>query len=211
MGGETMTTDRSSPPLLEWGVASLALPGETVSGDMHLVEPFEHGALVAAVDGLGHGEEAAAAAALAIATLRAHPEESILTLLQRCHKALRETPRGVALTLASFNASAGTITWLGVGNVEGALLHAGAKTGRDDLLLYRGVVGSHMPLLRASVVPVAAGDTLVLATDGIRGGFTERLVLEDSPQHIADGILARHATGKDDALVLVARYLGEAE
>src|SRR5262249_38502151 len=101
-------------------------------------------------------------------------------------------------------------TWLGVGNVEGGLLPPGAKTCRADVLLSGGVVGSRLPSLRASVVPVAPGDTLVLATDGIRSGFTEGLVLEDSPQHIADGILARHATLKDDALVLVARFLGEA-
>jgi len=35
------------------------MPGQAVSGDMHLVRPFEDGVLVALVDGLGHGEEAA--------------------------------------------------------------------------------------------------------------------------------------------------------
>ena len=48
--------------MIEWGVASRALPGETRSGDLHVVESFAGGALVAAVDGLGHGEEAADAA-----------------------------------------------------------------------------------------------------------------------------------------------------
>ena len=49
----------SSPPFLEWGVAAQALPGEAISGDRHVMQAFPSGALVAVIDGLGHGEEAA--------------------------------------------------------------------------------------------------------------------------------------------------------
>jgi hypothetical protein len=210
MGGETMTTERSHPPpLLEWGVASQALPGEAVCGDMHLVEPFPNGALVAAIDGVGHGVEAAAAAGVAVATLRAHAQEALLPLLQRCHETLRPT-RGVVLTLASFNALDETITWVGVGSVEGVLLRAAGKTGsaHEEVVVYGGIVGLQLPPVRCAVTPVAPGDTLVLATDGIRSAFAEGLPLHDSPQRLADSILARDVKGTDDALVLVARYLG---
>lgn len=208
-----MKTKKSGPaPLLEWAVASLALPGQAVSGDLHLVQPFANGALVAAVDGLGHGAEAAAAAQLAVATLHAHAHEPVLVLLKRCHEALRKT-RGAVMTLASFNALYGTITWVGVGNVEGVLLHADPKEGplRDYVLLHGGVVGlQHLPPLRGFVVPVAPEATLILATDGIRSGFAEGLPLEDPPQLLADRILARNAKGTDDALVVVSRYRGGA-
>src|SRR5262245_54683674 len=138
------TTD--SPPLLDWGVACRALPGETVSGDLHLVQPFPGGVLVAAVDGLGHGPEAAAAAGVALATLQAHADESALLLLKRCHETLRDT-RGVALTLASFHALDGTMAWVGVGSVEGLLLRAGsqASPAREDLVVQGGVVGLQLP------------------------------------------------------------------
>jgi hypothetical protein len=197
--------------LLDWAVASAAMPGQSVSGDQHLVQSFPGGALVAAVDGLGHGAEAAAAAQLAVKTLRANAQQSVLPLLQLCHETLRET-RGVVLTLASFKALDGTITWLGVGDVEGKLLRADAAEmhAREYVLLHGGVVGLQMPPLRAFVIPVRQGDTLILATDGIRSGFAEGLPLEASPQHIADRILARNAKGTDDALVVVARYLGDA-
>jgi hypothetical protein len=200
------TTD--SRPLLDWGVACLALPGEAVSGDLHLIQPFSGGALVAAVDGLGHGPEAATAAEVAVATLQAHADEPVLPLLKRCHQTLRDT-RGVALALASFSALAGTITWVGVGSVEGVLLRAGAPA-REDLVLQAGVVGLLLPPLRDVVIPVARGDTLILATDGIRAGFAEGLSLEGPPQQLADRILARDGKGTDDALVLVARYVGGA-
>src|SRR5216684_973838 len=52
----------SRSPLIEWGVATLALPGEAQSGDRHLVKPVGSSVLVAVVDGLGHGAEAATAA-----------------------------------------------------------------------------------------------------------------------------------------------------
>ena len=47
-----------------------------------------------------------------------------------------------------------------------------------------------------------------MATDGIHSGFTAGLAIEQSPQDIADVILARFARGTDDAHVVVARYLG---
>jgi hypothetical protein len=79
------------------------------------------------------------------------------------------------------------------------------------VLLHGGVVGLQLPPLRAFVIPVSLGDTLILATDGIRSGFAEGLPPEEPPQQLADRILARDAKGTDDALVLVVRYLGLGE
>src|SRR5438093_709986 len=55
-------------PGIEWGIVSQAFPGETECGDRHLVAGFPNGALVAVIDGLGHGEEAAAGDTLIFAT-----------------------------------------------------------------------------------------------------------------------------------------------
>jgi len=194
---------------LEWGVAALAKPGEDVSGDMYLVESFRKGALVAVVDGLGHGSEAALAARNAIDTLKEYPSEPVIPLLNRCHENLRTT-RGVVLSMAAFNAVDGTMTWLGVGNVEGVLFRddVDEKTSYESLLLRRGVVGGRLPPLHAGILPVARGDTIIFVTDGIRSGFESTLNLRGSPKQIADQILGQHNMGTDDALVLVARYIG---
>jgi phosphoserine phosphatase RsbX len=197
--------------IIEWGSASLPLGGEVVSGDKHVVKVFPHGALLAAMDGLGHGEEAAAAANRVARVLQAADDESLISLLKRCHERLRST-RGVVISLAAFNAVDETMTWVGVGNVEGVLLRAdpAVNPGRESLLLRSGVVGSRLPLLHASIVPVMRGDTLIFATDGVRSEFTQSLALGDGPQQLADRILGQYAKGTDDALVLVARYVGEA-
>jgi PAS domain S-box-containing protein len=195
--------------IIEWGVASLTLAGEGESGDKHAVKVFPHGALLAAADGLGHGEEAAVAANMAVEVLQTSDNESIISLLKRCHERLRST-RGVVISLASFNAVDETMTWIGVGNVEGVLLRADPSVdpGSESLALRNGVVGSRLPLLHAAIIPVMRGDTLIFATDGIRSGFTQGLDMSDRPQQIADRILAQYAKRTDDALVLVARYGG---
>ena len=200
---------RVSQTLVHWGVATLALEGQTESGDLHLVRAVKDGVLIAVVDGLGHGEEAAAAARLAVTTLEQYAEEPPLSLLQRCHEALKGS-RGVVMSLARFDASRGTMTWLGVGNVEGVLHHAdwSERSARASLITRGGIVGSEVPAVQAAVIPVGAGDTLVFATDGIGSSFLADVSARDEPQRLADQILARHGKGTDDALVLVARYLG---
>lgn len=144
--------------LIEWGVAGRALPGQRETGDHHLVKVCPTEALVGVVDGLGHGEGAAAAAKLAIATLEKGHGESPIALIQRCHEELRST-RGVVMSLAMFQAEDNTMTWLGVGNVEGFLLHRNAYIvpGQEALLLRGGVVGDHLPRLSASIIEVGPG------------------------------------------------------
>lgn len=198
-------------PILEWAYASLTLPGQAECGDMQLVCDSVEGALIAVVDGLGHGEEAAAAAQAAVRSLGRNANESVISILKHCHEDLRHT-RGVVLTVASFNSRDETMTWLGVGNVDGQLFHTepGAEPTSEAILLRGGVVGYNLPKLAASLISITPGDTVILTTDGVQNGYHLDLNLNESPQKIADNILARSAKGTDDALVLVAKYLGSA-
>ena len=198
-------------PLIDWGFATAMRTGETESGDLHVVRPVGSDVLVALVDGLGHGAEAAAAARTAVAVVSQHAGDPLPRLLQRCHAALVGS-RGVVMSLARFDRVAATMTWLGVGNVEGVLLYAdpGSRRARATLLTRGGIVGSELPPLRADVVSVAPRDTLIFATDGVATPFADDLPGDASPQDLAERILARHGKGTDDALVLVARYVGRA-
>ena len=109
--------------LIDWAVATRALAGQKVCGDQYLVQPFPSGVLVAVVDGLGHGEEAITAANLALAAVQEHAQEAVVPLLRSCHKRLQGT-RGVVMSLASFSAPDSSLTWAGVGDVEGIVLRA---------------------------------------------------------------------------------------
>jgi hypothetical protein len=134
--------------------------------------------------------------------------------MQRCHGALQKT-RGVVLSLASIDAGTNLMTWLGVGNVDGTLYRVGltdrsGRPERESIPHRGGVVGYQMPALRVTVLPIARGDTLVFATDGINSDCCDESPLGRAPQEAADRILERYARESDDALVLVARYLGRA-
>lgn len=200
--------DAVSEGPLEWSVAAQSLGGEPDSGDLAVVRPFPNGALVAVIDGLGHGAEAAQAARVAAAELEAHASDSVIALLRRCHGALRGT-RGVVMSLASFNVRDDTMTWIGVGNVEGVLVRANPEgsTFRENVLLRGGVVGHDLPPLQAFVVPVARGDSLAFATDGLRAEFLTAVSASGTPARQATDLLTRYIKSTDDALVLVARYL----
>jgi serine/threonine protein phosphatase PrpC len=196
-------------PMIEYGVAKFVLPGQGESGDHHLVCCNRNGILVAAIDGIGHGEEAASAAKAAVALLRRSADEPIISLVERCHDKLRAT-RGAVLSLACVDSEHGMMTWLGVGNVQGVLMRADARNGntQESLLLRAGVVGSQLPALQATVLPIVRGDTLFFATDGVRSDFSVALSAKENPQRAADRILEQYRSGNDDALVLVARLTG---
>jgi phosphoserine phosphatase RsbX len=192
---------------LEWGVATAMLPGQSESGDLHVVVSTPGRTFVAAVDGLGHGAEAAVASRVAAETLNEYPNEPVISLLRRCHENLKPT-RGAVISLASFNFCDAMMTWVGIGNVAGFLLRANQNLPSETLLLRGGVVGVQLPSLQADVLPVGPGDILVFATDGVRTDFTGNILPSASLQSTAERLLAKYNKGTDDALVVAARYRG---
>jgi phosphoserine phosphatase RsbX len=190
---------------LQVAVASSVYPGETESGDAAVVRDVPGATLVAAIDGLGHGPDAAGAARAVVAVLERTGAEPLQTVVQRCHAAATET-RGAALTVASFDAERPRMWWLAVGNVAGVLVRgAGA---RSSVVSRPGIVGASLPALHPSEIALEDGDLLVLATDGLATGFAKEALHGEPPQALAERLLARFATGGDDALVVVARYAG---
>lgn len=193
-------------PILDVGIAVFTQPGEQESGDRHVVTPFAAGVLVAVVDGIGHGPEAAKVARIAEGVIQQYPHENLQALIQRCHDALLGT-RGVVMSLASFNHKINVMTWCGVGNVQGYLFPMNIFSRPDYLLLSMGTLGQILGSVYPTELAVEPGDTLVFTTDGIREDFHQSLNLKQSPQQLADDILARSARYTDDALVLVGRYV----
>jgi hypothetical protein len=195
---------------LDWAVRGRPIAGESQSGDLHVAAEFAGGALLGVIDGLGHGPEAALAARAAAAVLASDAGRPVLTLIGACHEAIRST-RGVVMSLASIDTAHGRMTWAGVGNVEAVLSRADAarQPQRERILLRGGVVGYQLPPLRAVDLPIHAGDMLVMATDGLRHEFADEPppTCASAAEH-AQVLLQSYARDSDDALVMVARYLG---
>jgi negative regulator of sigma-B (phosphoserine phosphatase) len=117
---------------------------------------------------------------------------------------------GVVMSLAVVNAEENTVTWVGVGNVAGTLVRPSSSEHPicDTMMLRPGVVGSRLPVLQPLVLPIAPGDLMVLATDGIRPECDERFPFDAPPRAIAEHISSAHHMGHTDTLVMVARYQG---
>jgi negative regulator of sigma-B (phosphoserine phosphatase) len=200
---------QTTASLVEFGAWSRALATETENGDSYIVKTMGNGVLLAVADGVGHGSEAALASRTALSCVENYNGQGVIPLLQQCHAALKRT-RGVVMNLAFFNGTDSTLTWLGVGNVEGVLLRADASATppRETMLLRGGVVGLNLPQLYAAVMPMSPGDTVIFATDGISPNFSDALTLMDNPQRLADKIGSQFCKGTDDALVVTGRFCG---
>jgi len=201
--------ERAARDPVEWSVAKRCRRGEATSGDLAVVAVRPGGALVAGVDGLGHGAEAARAAGRAGAIVRASPGRDLALLMKHCHIALRGT-RGAAISLAFISTSAGGVTWLGVGNVEGRVVSRApsATQPKGSLALGGGVAGYDLPAVRTAALKVRPGDVLILATDGVDPSFADSLDVSGSTHAIAERIMARPRRPTDDARAVAVRYLG---
>jgi serine phosphatase RsbU (regulator of sigma subunit) len=179
-------------------------PTELVSGDAWHVDWYAAGCRLAVVDGLGHGPDAAAAAARAVQILVASPQASPGEALRLCHDALRGT-RGAAVGIATVESAIGRLTYAGVGNI-GARLIAGGRALR--LPSSRGIVGAILPTIRPFHAALEAGWLLLLHSDGVSDRFD---VGEGPPgdacdlQRLADSTLAHWGRSTDDATVVAAR------
>jgi serine phosphatase RsbU (regulator of sigma subunit) len=194
----------------EWGAASAAREGETVSGDRYSVTEGSSGLLIVAVDGVGHGPVAEEIAAATIFAIAREPERSLPHLLQRCHHALQGT-RGAALLLARVASPPARLAWIGVGQIFGVVVRAdpGTLPRREPLLVRHGVVGRTLGAAVEFSTPVGAGDLVVLASDGVHEAFADHLPSRESPDRIASQVLQRHRKASDDAMVVVVRLRRE--
>ena len=184
---------------------------ESVCGDLPIaLEVGQTAALFGAIDGLGHGEPAAAAAQCASDVVHITRAEPLDDLMQHCHRALTET-RGVAMTLARIDFETDTMSWSGIGNVTADLVvkHPAGAEVRSSAFLAGGIVGYRMPQpLLTHQVAISPGDLLVIATDGVAEDYFGSIEFAAPATEIAQQILADHSKEADDALVLAARHRG---
>ncbi|MBC5783931.1 ATP-binding protein [Ramlibacter sp. USB13] len=186
------------------GAVSLAAPGELVCGDGWGFALDGPRAAVLVVDGLGHGPDAAEAAAVALESFSEDPFTAPRDLLERLHQSLRRT-RGAAVMVLHCDADAGTVRSAGAGNVVARLV-----SGISDrsILCQHGTAGLKIRSPDETVTPWPDHALLVVCTDGIETRWKAEVlvpVLGHDPA-IAAGLLARdHCRGRDDATVAVLR------
>lgn len=182
------------------GIARAAANAGERCGDAAHAWPADGRHVLAIADGLGHGADAADAANAAMDYVGGHLNDEPLALFRGMHVALGPT-RGAAVAVAVIDPAVGSLTYLAVGNTRAGIF--GWRTTRLDS--YPGIVGGSFRRLSPMVVPIRAGDRLVMWSDGVEERLTVSAQPQDDPQHEAAELLHQYIRGNDDACVIVAR------
>ena len=197
---------------LQLGVVCLPKVGESACGDAWTLVHTQQGALICAVDGLGHGPDAAAAARLALDQVEQQATARNLSLqdvIEAVHAALKPT-RGAAIALARLHAGEPVCTFCGVGNISAWLLSQG---GSRSMVSYNGILGHQLRKVQEFRYPLDDTALCVLHTDGIatRWRLNDYPGLERSNAALIAGVLYRdHARRRDDATIVAVRRLRKA-
>lgn len=187
---------------VQWGAVCRPKKGQQVSGDTYVVEEVGNDLLVAVIDGLGGGTEAARAADGAAAVLRAHPDQPLDALIRTAHTALHNT-RGAVIAVLRLERPTRRAHFIGVGNI-GVYV---ASTDSIKPISKNGILGYRLPTLLQLHYSYNSGATFVLYSDGISARFSgePQFKLTMPPQQLAEQILADYGKTNDDATVVVVR------
>ena len=200
---QTGNEHRPRLPVEVFGLAS-ALAGEKVCGDSLAWDITHDRCAVLAVDGLGHGPNAADAADEAVRIFTAHSSEAPGHIITRLHDALKKT-RGAAAAVAEIRPLAGTLTYAGVGNIAGSIL---SSTLSRSLVSHNGTLGHVMPRVQEFKVEWPRDGILVMHSDGLHSRWDLSRypgLMARQPALMAGVLLRDFRRERDDASVLIVK------
>lgn len=195
----------SAADLVEVGAISLPYPGEEVCGDAWGLRASARRCRLVIADGLGHGLLASNAARSAVELLTDDRVPEALVLLDAMHTRLRPT-RGAALAIADIDFAAAELTFAGVGNIAGSILHDSGA--RRQMVSMNGIVGHQMPKTQSYKYPLPAGSVVILQSDGLTAHWSfEKYpgLLACDTSVIAAVLMRDFRRSRDDATVVVVR------
>lgn len=188
---------------MQFGVINRALKGQTACGDAYFIKEFENKVLIAVVDGLGHGPDAAVAAERAVEYIADHHKGSLTEIIEGSHERLKET-RGAVAGIALIDRDRSVFRYSGVGNID---IRVRARTKIRPISV-NGILGHNLRKVREEAFPYSAGDMIILHSDGISGNFDLNRyppeLFRQHPQEIAKRIAAEFGRERDDLTIVVA-------
>ena len=177
---------------------SLPLPSEIQNGDAVLVKQSALGhTLLAVIDGLGHGPDAAQASRAALEVLNLLSFDiGVYDAMQEVHRGLKGT-RGAAGTVCIIKDF--KLEICAVGNVALMTMNCAVP-----LVLSAGVLGDQGSRFCVGACEISNRARLALLSDGISTRFRLEEYKQLDPQAACKEIMGRYRRKEDDASVLVA-------
>jgi anti-sigma regulatory factor (Ser/Thr protein kinase) len=189
---------------LDFGAATRAHPGMQLNGDTFVIERWDEKALVAVIDGLGHGQYAHRASQKAREYVERHPDQELTRMFRGVGRACRAT-RGVVMAVARFDWGEARLTFGTIGDIAARVFGS-----REPIhfRIRRGILGGQAPSPVVTHHAWDTGNVLVLHSDGLtsRWRWADFPELPDATATAAARRLLRAlAKDNDDATVLVVK------
>ena len=189
---------------LDFGAASRAHPGMRLNGDAFVIKRWDERALVAVIDGLGHGQYAHRASQKAREYVERHVDQDLTRMFRGVGRACRAT-RGTVMAVARFDWDAGELTFGTVGDVAARVFQS-----REPIhfRIRRGILGGRAPNPVVTHHAWDPANVLVLHSDGLtsRWRWTDFSDLAQATATVAARKLLRAlAKENDDATVVVVK------
>lgn len=204
---------------LEFGAATRPHPRMVQNGDAFVIKRWGTSALVAVIDGLGHGEGAHQASRQAVHYIERHFNQALPNIFRGAGRACRAT-RGVVMALVRFDWEAPRgaresrspnneyhirLSAATIGNIE---MRICGGQERMKFLFRRGIVGKRAPNPLITEHLWNEDNLLILHSDGLRTHWNwqdfSHLTGKSATQS-AQALLRALAKDNDDATVVVVK------
>lgn len=196
----------SSQAGAELGAVCLPMEGETACGDSWAVHHSLDRTLLLVVDGLGHGDNAADAADLAVAALERCAAETPQIICKEIDRALHRT-RGAAALIVEIDWRARLMRHCGIGNIAGRLW---SNSRSESLLSLSGTLGVQVRRFEEIASPLPKEVLLILHSDGVssRWSLDAYPGLQQRHPLLIAGVLYRDFhRERDDCTVVVLKEM----
>jgi anti-sigma regulatory factor (Ser/Thr protein kinase) len=191
-------------PDYELGIVIVPYPGEIECGDSWAFGLKSGVPAFLAVDGSGHGPQAASAARSAVEAFEKIDQMDSVRIMETIHRTLAPT-RGAAVAVARVDRPAHLVRFSGIGNISAAVVTEGTT---KRMISHNGTAGHVASRIREFTYPFAGSPTIILHSDGLSAKWelsTYPGLALCRPSVIA-GVLSRDfRRNTDDALVTVLR------
>lgn len=182
-----------------------AKPGETECGDgWSLIKKRSLYKLIA-LDGLGHGPEAARAVRTTIKEFHALIEDDPAETIKVLHRRVRGT-RGAVGMVFHINKASGMIAFAGLGNIGARFVSAERS---KNCISYNGIIGYAIPnSLHSNSITWRPNETLIIHSDGLKTRWDlSHLpnILNQDGSILAAALYKDFSRGNDDLLIIVLK------
>lgn len=187
--------------VIQTSVYSRPKPGFKSNGDAYFIKRYEDNAIVAVIDGIGHGDKANQASQIALKVLEDRFRDDLEQIVINIHRQSHGS-RGCVMGMVRMNRE-GRIEYLGVGNIRTQIYTTDMY---KRLVSFDGLLGSNMRTLRTDRFELTTPCLVVMHSDGVSSfNFDDKRIVYRPIMELAKESFEKYKKSSDDATLLIAR------